>query len=303
MNNSSGELKGILFVIACGLCYGLLGYFGTTILKAGFSTYNMLFWRFFVATCVIGIFAFFELKKSGFFKKNLKSIKKVFLASAIFHSGAAFLYFTSSKYVGTGLAMVLFFIYPVVVMVLNIIFYKISLSNSYFIALAAILGGIILIADFANFSGNFIGILIGISAALCYGSYVFSVQKSPLKPIALAFFVTFGCSSSLILIALFDGSFVIPQTGELFSNILGIGIICAALPILFFLSALKYIPGEKAAMLEVSEPLSVLFFGYILLGERISLMQFYGVLLILAGAVIAGMAKSVKNRNVAGNLI
>ena len=124
-----------------------------------------------------------------------------------------------------------------------------------------------------------------------------------MKPIALAFFVTLGCSSSLFLIAIFNHSFAIPQTSELFINILGIGIICAALPILLFLSALKYIPGEKAAILEVSEPLSVLFFGYILLDEKISLTQFYGVLLVITGATIVGMIKTKKPINHAGDVM
>ena len=64
------------------------------------------------------------------------------------------------------------------------------------------------------------------------------------------------------------------------------GIICTALPILFFLESLKYISSEKASMLTVLEPIFVVIFGVILMHEPITFIQIIGIITILLGALL-----------------
>ena len=295
----SDEQKGAFYVILSGLFYGLIGYFGISIIRENFSAYNMLFWRFLVASGVMLIFGFWQMR-GRFFHKNFSEIKKIFFYSAIFHGSSSILYFLASAKIGTGLSMVLFFIYPLVVVMLNVIFYNTKVSASYFVAITAILFGIILLANPQSFSSNFLGVMLGSLAAICFGFYVFSVQKTTLPPLALAFIVSFGCCVISGISALIDGSLYIPQQPALYVDILSMGIICTALPILLFLQGLKYIDSNKASLLGVSEPLAVLFFGWLLLAEEIAFIQLIGSAVILIGAAIALMEKGKKQ---AKNLI
>ncbi len=283
----SQQQKGAFFVIVSGLFYGLLGYFGISIIKENFSVYNMLFWRFLVASSVIFLLAFSHLKKTDF-----SAMQKIFCASAVFHAGAASLYFMASQRIGTGLAMVLFYMYPAVVVILNRVFHQEKISRNSLISIFAVMFGAALLADLRHVQSNFSGILIGILAALFFGSYVFSVKNNHLKPAVSTLAVTCGCAFACLVFALLDGSFQAPTNLKLCSNILAMGIICTALPIMCFLNALKHIRAEKAAILAMSEPLSVVFFGFILLGEKIAPLQLLGTAIILVGASITLMEKN-----------
>ena len=58
----------------------------------------------------------------------------------------------------------------------------------------------------------------------------------------------------------------------------------------------KYISSEKAAIVSVLEPVFVLLSGIILLGETVSVMQIFGTIIILSGAVITLFSKNSTNQ-------
>lgn len=103
----SNGWRGTLYAVAAGVLFGCIGYFGMNILRGGLSVPNMLFWRFLVAGLVITIVSLAVLKKSS----NFGSLKS-FILDAVFYSGSTTLYFLSSTYIGTGLAVVILFISP-----------------------------------------------------------------------------------------------------------------------------------------------------------------------------------------------
>lgn len=283
--------KGILLVITCGIFYGLLGYFGKTIISQGFSSYSMLFWRFFVAACFAFIFALPSLLEKDFFKKNLKDIQKISLFSAVFHTTAACLLFAAVTRINAGLAIVLFFSYPIVVMILNFLIYKTRIKALEIAVLLMMICGVFLIADIRNFNINFAGIIFGISAAFFYGSYVFSLQKTTTKPIISVFFITLSCAIYLGITSIIDGSFKLPENFDQIINILAIGTICGAIPMLLFIKSLQYISAQKAAIVAVSEPISALIFSYVLLAENINYVQLVGVVFVVIAATMASLKK------------
>ena len=295
MNFLTREQKGVAYVLISGLCYGLIGYFGIKIMQENFSAYNMLFWRFVVASIIMFALCFWQMKDQKLLQNHFGEMVKVFFNSAIFHGSASAFYFVSSVKIGTGLAMIMFFAYPLVVVILNRIFYKTKITASYFFSIIAILVGITLLGDLQGFEINFYGIIFGTLAAIFFGCYVFSVQQSKLPPLTMAFVVCLGCLGASALFALVDGSLVIPQNSKPYFDIVAMGLISTALPILFFLQSLKYINSTKASLLGVSEPLAVLYFGWLLLDEKISALQLLGSLIILVGGVLALIEKNKKS--------
>jgi len=295
MNFLTREQKGVAYVLISGLCYGLIGYFGIKIMQENFSAYNMLFWRFVVASIIMFALCFWQMKDQKLLQNHFGEMVKVFFNSAIFHGSASAFYFVSSVKIGTGLAMIMFFAYPLVVVILNRIFYKTKITASYFFSIIAILVGITLLGDLQGFEINFYGIIFGTLAAIFFGCYVFSVQQSKLPPLTMAFVVCLGCLVASALFALVDGSLVIPQNSKPYFDIVAMGLISTALPILFFLQSLKYINSTKASLLGVSEPLAVLYFGWLLLDEKISALQLLGSLIILVGGVLALIEKNKKS--------
>jgi drug/metabolite transporter (DMT)-like permease len=85
---------------------------------------------------------------------------------------------------------------------------------------------------------------------------------------------------------LVDSSFHVPSGLNNWFNIIGIGLLCTAIPILLLLKALQYIDAEKAATLSVLEPVFVLIFGIILLDEKVTFIQIMGTIIVLSGALM-----------------
>ncbi len=76
----------------------------------------MLFWRFLIAGLCMSIFVFRNyLKNSAETNNDKQTLFIMFALGALGYAGSSGFYFAASRYTGTGLAMVIFFSYPIVI--------------------------------------------------------------------------------------------------------------------------------------------------------------------------------------------
>ena len=293
MNFLSAEQRGSLYAVISGLCYGFLGYFGVSLMNADLSVTNMLFWRFFVV--VLFMLPVVASQYKNIFSSFKENLKVVFYGVA-FYSTSAIAYFIGSNYIGTGLTMVVFFIYPAIVMLFNCILYNAKISKMYYLAFSMIIIGVVLLADLQELELDFLGIGFGILSALCYACYVVGSKRSNASPMVATFMVSIGCMITCLIVACLECSLFIPTHSSSWINIVGMAIVCTALPILLLLQSLKYISSEKASIISVLEPVFVVISGIVLLGESISVMQIIGTVTVLSGALAALFTKNVPNQ-------
>lgn len=290
MNFLSDEQRGSLYAVTSGLCYGFLGYFGVNLINADLSVTNMLFWRFFLAA--LFMLPIVVLQYKNIFSSFKENLKIVFYGMA-FYSTSAIAYFIGSDYIGTGLTMVVFFIYPAIVMLFNCILYNAKISKMYYLAFSMIIIGIVFLADLQELELDFLGIGFGVLSALCYACYVVGSKRSNVSPMVSTFMVSLGCMVTCLIFSCLECSFFVPTYSNNWINIVGMALVCTALPILLLLKGLKYISSEKASMISVLEPVFVVIFGIILLGETVSNMQIIGTVTVLSGALTALFSKNV----------
>ncbi len=278
------ERRGILYAISSGLCFGLLGYFGVTLMQKNFSVFNMLFWRFLVGSIVVALLLIPSYKT--LFKKP-KEMLLVFVSGILFYSTTAVLYFVACRYISTGLAMVTFFTYPVIVILLNRILYKMRIPTIYYGAVLLILCGMFLLGGNQGVLVDLFGLLLGVASAAVYALYILMSKKSTVSPLVSTLLVSIGSLITCFIAAHVEHTFFVPTTFDAWFNIIAVGTLCTALPILLLLKALKYISSAQASLLSVLEPIFVLIFGVILLEESVSSMQMMGVVVVLLGAILA----------------
>ncbi len=288
MHLLSKENRGVLYAISSGLCFGLLGYFGVTLMQANFSVYNMLFWRFVVGIIVVALCL---LPQSQTIFKKPKELVKVFLYGVSFYSITAILYFIACKYISTGLAMVTFFTYPVMVILLNKFLYKSEIPKTYYGAVGLILFGMFFLGGNHEAAFDFFGLFLGVASAATYACYLIASKNSTVSPLVSTLMVSIGSALTCLVAAVVDGTFFVPHDPGAWLNIIAVGTLCTALPILLLLRALQYISSEKASLLSVLEPVFVLIFGMILLGETVTSTQMVGVIIVLFGAVLTLFGK------------
>src|ERR1700722_2099098 len=167
------SIQASLFVAASGILYGFLGFMGTTIIRENISISSMLFWGFFIAGVWMLLFV---IRKHSTHRVFDYIDKRVFLfmfvLGAIGYAGSSGFYFIASQYTGTGLAMVIFFSYPIMIALSSWLVHKKQLNLGVMLSLAAMIIGLILLQDTSSPHFSIIGILFSIMAAACYTFYV-----------------------------------------------------------------------------------------------------------------------------------
>lgn len=279
----SDHKKGVTYAIISGLCYGFLGYYGTTLIHLGLSVFSMLFWRFFISALFMLVILMPKYK--SIFKPHKDNFLAI-LNGIAFYTGSTALYFASSKYIGTGISMAILFTYPAVIIILNHLFFHTTLKASYCLAFFIMLIGILCIADTKNFTFNNLGIIFGIMSSISYAIYILISKKNNIDPKISTLMVSIGGIIACTTLSFARNEFSIPNNISEWFNIIILGVFCTALPILLFLRSLNYISSERASMLSVLQPIFVVAFGFLLLGEKISLVQTIGMATILSGALI-----------------
>lgn len=282
MKRFSVESQGSIYAILSGMLYGLVGYFGITLMM-DFSIANSQFWRFLISALFILVIFTKQCLQS---KDSLMTLFKTFCFGGLFYALAACIYFVSSEYIGTGPAMVIFFTYPAMVMLINRILYKNTIPKIYYAAILLVAAGMTQLVDLNEFTVDMLGIALAILSAFTYACYIVFSKKINVSPVMSTVTLSLGCAFACLCYSIWDKSFAIPTTGAQWTLVIGFGIITTAIPILLFLESIKKISSEKASILSVTEPLFVVIFGIILLNESIDANKVIGIAAILAGALM-----------------
>lgn len=279
----TSEQRGSIYAILSGFLYGFIGYFGMSAINEHMSISTMLAWRFLITSLAIFIFIIPKLNAihDGFNKMLI-----AFVTGAIFYGLSTQMYFQASEYIGSGMAMVIFFTYPVFILVYNYFVYKQPISRHYFIAVTIITLGMLMLIDFKSFSFDMMGILLALVSSVLYGAYIIASKNNRISPLISTLMVSLGCMLTTFIMALCTQTFMVPNSMSLWLNLTGIAVIATAVPILLMLHSLEFISSEKASILSVLEPVFVVIWGVILLGERLNAWNAVGIVLILAGALL-----------------
>lgn len=285
----NNRLRGTLMAAISGMLYGMIGYFGIQLLNQEFSVPAMLFWRFFIAALwmfFIGLFS----NKHHTLLLNCKPRTLCLLAGAgaLCYSGCSAFYYLSSIYIGTGPAMVLFYAFPVFIILFSMIFDNWRMNKYTFAALLMVILGLILLNGRNMHITSLIGILYGLIAAFSYGIYVYTSQASSKKVDThwLTLLICFGCALLFLALSHITDTFRTPHTTQAWTDILVLAIVATAIPIQLLLNGLKYISPIKASILSLLEPIVTVLVGMIFLHEKLVGLQALGIMIILFGALV-----------------
>ena len=214
------------------------------------------------------------------------------MLASIFYGGGSAVYFVASKYIGSGLAMVIFFVYPIIIILFNWLFYQQKISKIYFLSIFLLLAGLLALIKKDEMAFDLYGIGFALLSAIIYAAYImYSKLQISLPPLESTFAISFGSSILCLAIAFYENAFIIPSSSIIWFDAIGMAVICTVLPILFLLEGLKLISAERTALLSVLEPICVVIVGAWVLHEQISLMQIVGVTIILSSALIAAKSE------------
>lgn len=282
-NTAQGYLNGIIAAIG----YGTNPLFALPLYANGLDVNSVLFYRYLSATVIYGLWLM--LFKQISFKINFKEFFGLLIFAVIFAYSDIFI-FEAFKYMDSGLACTILFIYPLIVALISKIIYKEKVSGVIWLALMLVVSGICLLYNGPDgLSINSKGLIYVLLGALSYAIYMVGIKHSEtLKHIdnnKLVFYVMlFGLGVYMCNLKLLTE---LQSLHNLFCFlcILGLAILPTIISLETITRAIRFIGATRTAILGALEPITALCFGVLLFNETISPKIIAGIILIIFGVI------------------
>lgn len=284
------KVKGYLLGAVAAATYGMNPLFALPLYADGMDADSVLFFRYLFAIPMLGAMILFRGRS---FKVSMHdTLRLVFMGIMVAASSLAL--FLSYNYMTAGIASTMLFVYPILVAVIMVLFYKEKPSLLTMLCILLAISGIALLyrgGDGATLSLT--GTLLVFLSALTYAIYIVGVNHSSLKDVAtltVTFYVLlFGVGLFLVRILLGDG-LTFPTRWYLWGNAVALALFPTAISFLCTTTAIKYIGSTPTAILGALEPVTAVVIGITVFGEAFTLREGVGLVLIVTAVtlVIAG---------------
>ena len=233
---------GFIDAIISSVSYGLYPLFAILLYNTGSSVSNSLFYRYLFAFLIY----LYILKVHK--KINLSVTVKEFII--LFFVGITFAVssialFAALKYIDSGIACTIVFVYPVIVALIMTLFFHEKLTKTTVISIACAFLGVALLnyAGGMSTGGKFLGFLFSVCGAIMYAMY---------KPNQWIYVLCLAVIPTIVAI----------ETVNV---------------------AIKLIGATKTSIIGALEPLTAIIVGVLVFGEQVSLFNAMGFLLVITG--------------------
>ncbi|MDD3904676.1 MAG: DMT family transporter [Sphaerochaeta sp.] len=283
----SDVLIGYALVALSAVCFGIMPIFASVAYASGEDTTTLLFLRFMIGGVFLAIIA--KLKNAPLPPKS--SYPVLFLLGALGYTGISFCYFTALNYASASLVSLLLYVYPALVTLFSVLFVHEKISSSKLIALMCAFGGCMLVLGLGG-KGDLKGMALALGAAVIYAIYIIVSAQVIGKKTAMASsaFIILSASLSFACMVMVKGVHL-PKTSEGLFATLAIALFSTVIAFWAFFSGLGRIGATNASLVSTLEPLVTVLSAMVFLGERLSLINLLGGVLILVGLVLSALPK------------
>lgn len=277
--------KGYMLAAVSAVFYGLIPLFILPIKAIDFPLDVTLFYRFFIAALILLAYLMYKKESLAMTGKELL----IYVALGLFYSLSSECLFLGYDYLTPGIASTILFVYPVIVALIMVFFFREQITKpTIYSLIISLLGVGILSMKDARFDVNVAGFLITLGSALFYALYLVIVNRSKLQVsgmkitfYSLLFSSAYYFFKSLIM----QESLIIPSM-DLFIDISLFSIITTVFSIIALIYAIRFIGSTHTAIMGALEPVIAIVVSVGFFGEHLTLTLTVGVVLILIGVLI-----------------
>jgi drug/metabolite transporter (DMT)-like permease len=286
-----GELAGSLSSVAMAVLFAAVVIFGKQV-EAGNLPFVMLAIRFggqsVLLLCALLVFRRPLLPDKG---ERLP----LALAGTIGYGSEAAFYFSALNHGNTAAITLLFYTYPVWVMLLTIGLDRKAPPRALFVALGlALVGSAFVVLGGGSAQIETIGIVLALCTAFTYTAYLVGTDRNvkTTDPLTAATWLGMGAAVANVVYSIAFNAVVFPATSDWW-RLLGM-IVFSAGAFVAMLAGLQLVGAVRNAIIGVLEPLTVAVLAYFFLDEPVTAAVIVGGVLILGGAVLAMLIRTTK---------
>ena len=269
--------------IITGVTYGLNPLFGMPLMQNGAAVESILFCRYGIAVLLLGMFLL--LTKQSF-RVSLRQAGVLLCLGGLYACSSICL-FEAYKYIASGLATTLVFLFPVLVAII-MVFLKVVPSWPVWLSIVATFVGVIIMTQ--GDSGetiNPIGVVLSLGSAFAYALFIVIINRSATISNISNSLLTFY--ALLTGAAIFLGKIIYTEvsitTGiegiVAWGNLVGLAILPTIVSTASLAIATRNIGATKASVLGVFEPITAIVVGTLVFGEPLTPNIVIGILIAI----------------------
>lgn len=292
------RIKGILYAAVSSSTFGLAPFFSLTLLLAGFSAFEVLSYRWGVATIALTLFGWcsgcsFRLEKKDFL---------VVLLLSLLRAVTSFSLLIAYQNIATGVASTIHFMYPLAVSLVMMYFFQEKKSLWVMFAVFMSLLGAALLSSGeleAKNGDTIVGLVAACVSVFSYAGYIVGVRMTravQINSTVLTCYVM-GLGTVLYFIgALTTSGLRLVADGYTWLIILGLALPATAISNITLVRAIKYAGPTLTSILGAMEPLTAVVIGVFVFKELFTLNSAIGIILILLAVSVVIFRKQKNER-------
>ena len=288
------RIKGILYAAVSSSTFGLAPFFSLTLLLAGFSAFEVLSYRWGVATIALTLFGCsFRLEKKDFL---------VVLLLSLLRAVTSFSLLIAYQNIATGVASTIHFMYPLAVSLVMMYFFQEKKSLWVMFAVFMSLLGAALLSSGeleAKNGDTIVGLVAACVSVFSYAGYIVGVRMTRavrINSTVLTCYVM-GLGTVLYFIgALTTSGLQLVADGYTWLIILGLALPATAISNITLVRAIKYAGPTLTSILGAMEPLTAVVIGVFVFKELFTLNSAIGIILILLAVSVVIFRKQKNER-------
>ena len=288
---------GVLFGLISASLYGITPIFVYHATENGADSFGLMCSRYVIAVVIL---LAVRTIKMGFGKWPERKLgTKLFLLGAVGLYSNSICMFTAFEYLPSGLSMVLFYFYPILVVLFGWVFFRHVPPKIIWPCLAITLLGVAMSASDLS-GGQAKGVAIIVFGAFAYAIYsVLAAASMPRTDLLSGLILIFGGAGfSFIVVWLIDPPGLpttMPFVADVWLPALEIGTIGTIGAMGIFFAGMNLIGASKSAVVQTWEVLVAICSGVFFLDQSFSVRQLFGAVLILSGVIVLLRVEAKQN--------
>lgn len=229
-------------------------------------------------------------------KLNRKELMALLLTVLLGFSPACILLFLAYDYIPVGHVILIHYLYPAVVVLIETFFFRQKTSKIKWLAVVLCTLGVFFVTPFEAASQNLsaiIGVLMAVGSAIFFAAYLLGVEHtcvSELHPLKLSFWLCVLSSLQPLAYVWMKGTFSLRFPSQAWWLLFAIMLLYSVIGFACLQISLKNTGAVITGIVATLEPITALLMGIIVLHEPFTLMTIVGCLLIISAVSLIALA-------------
>lgn len=296
------QLLGVLLAFFASIMFSTKAVFVKLAYQYDIDAVSLLLLRMlFSLPFYIGI-AFYATQKSSTYQPTRKDYLKVLFLGIMGYYVASLFDFLGLQYITASLERLILFAYPTFVVLIGVFYFKEKINRSQIIALLLTYLGIVIIfignVDITSQRNLIIGSILIFLCAFTFAIYI-AGSGQLLPKLGTWRFTSYALIVSSVAVILHYlilnhglGQFNYPY--QIYVIAILMAVVSTVIPTLLTSEGIRLIGSSNVAIVASVGPISTIVMAYFFLGERLTLVQLIGGVLVLFGVVFVSVARKKK---------